>query len=508
MSETPNTPNAASERNAEASYGHVLKYTWLFGGVQGLNLLISIVRTKAVALFLGPAGLGLINLYNNILGLLSQCTNLGVPFSAVKDVASKHAAGTSSEIQESIAAVRLWCLITAALGTLSALVFAPLISRVTFGTPDYTLPLVLLSGVVGMMAITGGELAILKGLKQLRRVAWISLLCALLSLVLTVPLYCLWGIQTVAAALFVSNAAVLGVHLYYSTRVAPWQWTAFSKSLLRKSLPVVRLGLAYIGAGALGQGAEYVMRTLLLHSGGMEVVGFYNCGYMLVVSYASLVFTAVESDYFPRLSGAVANRQTMSNTVNRQTEVCILLIAPVLVAFVILMPIVVRLLFSADFLHAVSMATCAVFYMFFKALTLPAAYLPLASGDSKTYLLCEAAYDVVVALAIPFAYHFWGLTATGCALSFMGLFDLLLIHLTYRRRYGYRFHTNHLFVVLAQFFLLAIGVWAALSLPLLPRCVAGTVAFAVSAALSLRILNKETHLVAHIKEKLGRRTQK
>lgn len=505
MSETPDTRNAAPQSRGEASYGHVLKYTWLFGGVQGLNLLISIARTKAVALFLGPAGLGLINIYNNILGLLAQCTNLGVPFSAVKDVADKKANGTPADVSESIAAVRFWCLITAAFGTLSALVFAPLISRVTFGSSDYTLSLVLLSGVVGMMAVTGGELAILKGLKCLRRVAWVSLLCALLSLALTVPLYFVWGIESVAAALFVSNAAVLAVHLGYSTRVAPWRWSGFSKRLLRKSLPIVRLGLAYIGAGALGQGAEYVMRTLLLRSGGMEVVGFYNCGYMLVVSYASLVFTAVESDYFPRLSGVVSDRPAMSRTVNRQTEVCLLLIAPVLVAFVILMPVAVRMLFSSDFLHAVDMATCAVFYMFFKALTLPAAYLPLAAGDSKTYLICEAAYDAVIAVAVPLAYHFFGLAATGCALSFMGLFDLLLIHLAYRRRYGYRFHTDHLPAMAAQLALLAAGVWAALSLPLLPRCLAGAAAFAASAALSLRILNSETQLAAHIKEKIGRK---
>lgn len=506
MSETPDIVNAAAPQgDAEASYGHVLKYTWLFGGVQGLNLLISIVRTKAVALFLGPAGLGLINIYNNILGLLSQCTNLGVPFSAVKDVAEKKATCTPAEVRRSIAAVRFWCLVTAVSGTLVALVFSPLISRLTFGTADYTLPLILLSGVVGMMAVTGGELAILKGLKCLRRVAWVSLLCALLSLLLTVPLYCLWGIESVAAALFVSNAAVLAVHLGYSTRVAPWHWGDFSKDLLRESLPIVRLGLAYIGAGALGQGAEYVMRTLLLHGGGMEVVGFYNCGYMLVVSYASLVFTAVESDYFPRLSGVIGQREIMSHTVNRQTEVCLLLIAPVLVAFVILMPIVVRLLFSADFLHAVDMATCAVFYMFFKALTLPAAYLPLAAGDSKTYLACEAVYDVVIALAVPLSYSLFGLVGTGCALSLMGLFDLLLIHFTYRKRYGYHFHTEHLLAMGLQLALLATGVWAALSLPLVPRCVVGAAAFALSAALSLRILNKETRLTVYLKEKFGRK---
>ena len=42
----------------ENSYGHVLKYTGVFGGVQGLNILMGLVRNKLVALLLGPAGAG------------------------------------------------------------------------------------------------------------------------------------------------------------------------------------------------------------------------------------------------------------------------------------------------------------------------------------------------------------------------------------------------------------------------------------------------------------------
>ena len=40
-------------------YGHVLKYTSLFGGVQGLIILIGLVRNKFMALLLGAGGMGL-----------------------------------------------------------------------------------------------------------------------------------------------------------------------------------------------------------------------------------------------------------------------------------------------------------------------------------------------------------------------------------------------------------------------------------------------------------------
>ena len=68
------------------SYGHVLKYTGLFGGVQGLNILVSLVRNKLVAVLLGPDGMGLASLFNTTVNFISQSTNLGISFSAVKHV--------------------------------------------------------------------------------------------------------------------------------------------------------------------------------------------------------------------------------------------------------------------------------------------------------------------------------------------------------------------------------------------------------------------------------------
>ena len=74
--------------NSEAkdSYSHVLKYTGIFGGVQGLNIVIGLVRNKLIALLLGPSGMGLASLFNSSINFVSQATNLGISFSAVKNI--------------------------------------------------------------------------------------------------------------------------------------------------------------------------------------------------------------------------------------------------------------------------------------------------------------------------------------------------------------------------------------------------------------------------------------
>ena len=52
-----------NETEKDSSYLHILKYTALFGSVQGLSILAGIARNKLVAIILGPSGMGLLSLF-------------------------------------------------------------------------------------------------------------------------------------------------------------------------------------------------------------------------------------------------------------------------------------------------------------------------------------------------------------------------------------------------------------------------------------------------------------
>ncbi|MGN1265602.1 MAG: hypothetical protein ACI4UL_07275 [Muribaculaceae bacterium] len=58
----------------------VIKAMGIFGGVQMVNIVCSIVRTKLVSLWLGPAGVGLFGLWNAALDMINTGSNLGIRF--------------------------------------------------------------------------------------------------------------------------------------------------------------------------------------------------------------------------------------------------------------------------------------------------------------------------------------------------------------------------------------------------------------------------------------------
>ena len=91
-----NTPKNSIDgaRESDATYDHVIKYTGLFGGVQGIMMLISVARNKIVSELLGPSGLAMIKLFDNAIKLINQSTDFGISFSAVKHVAELFEQGT------------------------------------------------------------------------------------------------------------------------------------------------------------------------------------------------------------------------------------------------------------------------------------------------------------------------------------------------------------------------------------------------------------------------------
>lgn len=494
----------------EATYDHVLKYTGLFGGVQGFSMLISLVRNKLVALLLGPEGIALINIFNNVMKLINESTNFGVSFSAVKHIAELgDVEDNRDETVHYISIVRTWSLVTGLFGALLTLAFSPIISNVTFSTYEYTADFALLSPMVAALSITGGELAILKGLKRLKYVAVISIIAAVATLFICIPLYWAMNLKGVALSLSLSTMAAMAVHLRFSCRIVPWHTSLFSKSSYMEGIPMLKLGLGYIIAGIFGQGSEYIIRAMMIRFGELSDVGLYNSGYMMVVACTSVVFIAIEADYFPRLTAAKLDLARQNFTINQQVEVCVLLIAPCLILLVVAMPLIVQVLYSRDFVQVVPMATCASIFMFFKALTLPVSYLSLAHGDSKMYMTTELLYDIFIAIAIPLAYVWFGLTGTGVALSIAGVFDMVMIHTIYRRRYNYRFSFRLFHFYVIQFVLLATVIYTAFMPDNIPfmsgvllRWIINVSALLLSAFFSLRILGRKTVLLSKLKRRV------
>ena len=484
----------------EKNYSHILKYTGIFGGVQGLVILIGLVRNKFMALLLGAGGMGFNALLTSVQNFASQCTNLGISFGAVPRLSEYYEQQRAELVEYYIQVVRLWSMIAAVLGCLFCVVVSPLINDLSFTWGNHTLHYAMLGVSVAMIAITGGETAILKATRRLGSLARVQIYTTVASVFLSIPLYYFFRHSGVVPAIMLIAAAGMLVTIGYSYRLYPLKMQ-FNKKQLKNGASMIRLGLAFVIAAAIGSASEMLIRAYLNVEGGLDFVGLYNIGFMLTITYAGMVFSAMESDYFPRLSGVCKDIVKTNETVNKQIEVSLLLLSPMLVALIMILPVLVPILFSHEFIPVVGMAQVAVLAMYFKVLTMPVAYITLARSLSLSYLLLETSYFVVLVLAVMIGFQQWGLWGTGLAIVVAHMFECIMVGGYSYVFYGYRTTKNVLRYAAVQ----AIIGFAAYGVTLVaegwPYWIAEAALTVVSTAYSLHVLRQKTHLWESLKRK-------
>lgn len=419
------------------SYAHVLKYTSIFGSIQGLSIFLSLVRTKVLAVLLGPLGMGYVSLFNSALNFISQTTGLGLSMSAVKTLSEVFEQGDKEHISYYVNVIRYWSMLTAVLGVLVCVMFGPFLGHYTFSWGNHTLHFILLAPAVAMMAITCGEVVILKSAQQLRQLAVAQVYAAVCGVVISIPVYYIWELKGIIPVIILMAMAQMVLILYFSMRLFPYRLQK-SSTMFHEGFGMVRLGLAFTIAAAISSGAEMLIRSYLNVIANMDEVGLYNAIYMMIITYAGMVFTAMETDYYPRLSAVNKDVVESNRVVNIQMEVSILLISPMLVGMMIFLPIMIPLLFSSKFQPIVPITQLALMAMFLKAVTLPVAYLSLAKGRSRSFLFLETVYWIFFVIVFIVCYHIWGLFGTGVAIVAAHIFDLIMIHAYAYSFYSYR----------------------------------------------------------------------
>lgn len=485
-------------RNTEASIARVLKYTGLFGGIQGLYVLIGIVRNKLTSILLSTGGIGLIDMYNRTAELIGNSTNMGISFSAVQHIAELNDRGgensdprSNAPLVHYIRLVRSWIAIAALLGCLVTLLLSPFWAWLSLGSVRNTTMVIALSPLIMLLTLAGGELAILRGLRQLKTIALITALGGISTLCITIPIYWWMGTPGIVPALVISTGVLFLMQLYAAHRIIPYRITLTSWKFLRRGSKMIQLGFSYILTGIVCSGCELLVRAYILNAGSMGDVGLYAAGFTLTVTYTRLIFTSMDSDYYPRLSAAAGQVERLNVAVNRQIDVLALLMAPLLIIFCLALPLIVRILYTDEFVEAIPMVYAAASYMYFKAVGAPIAYLSLAHSRSRLYLMVESSYSIIFLLTATVGFSIYGIVGAGLGLSISNAAYFFIIWFVYGREFGFRFDRSTFVRCLWQFGFLVIGLSAcAFSDPLLHFGIGG-LAFLLSFAFSMHLFRKE-----------------
>ena len=406
---------SAEQTTSIRNFRTILKSSSLIGGASLLNILIGMVRTKFVAVLLGPTGVGLIGIYGQITSLVSTVTSMGIGSSGVRQIAEAQGTGDQDRIARTVKTLRLTVWLTGLLGMLTMILGCTLFSRSAFGTDGYALPIALIGGTVLLGNIALGQSCILQGTRRIRDLATVSIIGALSGTAISIPCYYFWGQKGIVASLILISVAALVTSWWYARRVAIKPVTMSFRESRAEAAQLLHFGMPLMFASMMIALSGYLIRALLVRQIGLDGVGIWQAAFSLSGVLVGFVLGAMGADYYPRLTAVAGDNVQVGEEVNAQTEVALLLAVPGLAATIIFAPLVITIFYSGKFDAAVDILRWSVYGIFGQVVSWPLGFVILAKGMGKTFFCTEAFSNALYVFSVWFCTRIWGLPGAGIA---------------------------------------------------------------------------------------------
>lgn len=418
------------------SYKGIFKATSLFGGLQFYQILISVIKSKFVAVLLGPLGIGVQGLLTSATDLIKQVTALGISQSAVRDVSEAYASGDSHRVSLTVTILRRVVWLTGLLGMLTVMVLSPYLSLTTFGNYDYTFPFIFLSVTLLIEQLCAGQKVILQGMRRLKDLAKASALGSTLGLFISIPIYYLFRIDGIVPTLILNALISLLLSWYFSRKIDLQSVNVSTKHTFTECKSMLRMGVAMSISGIMLTATAYILRSFIRGCGGTEDVGLFQAGFVILNTYVGLIFSAMATDYYPRLAAVNKDNIKCFEVVSQQGEIAVLIMAPMLSVCTVFMPLVLTILYSTEFLLANDYILLATVGMMFKLASWLISYMIVAKAESRLFITCEITANIYSLLFNVIGYKLWGLSGLGLAFTFNYFIYFLQVYLIARKKYN------------------------------------------------------------------------
>jgi PST family polysaccharide transporter len=473
---------------AKGSYHDILKSSALIGGSQVANIVIGVVRTKAMAVLLGPAGFALFGLYGTIQNLTQTVASMGINSSGVRQIAEAAGTADKTRVARTAAVLRRTAVVLGLFGACSLVLLSRQISQLTFGGTERASAIALLSIAVFFSLVSGGQGALIQGVRRIADLAKMNVLGTFFGLCAGVPLVYFFREKGVVPSLVV--VAVMGIltSWWYSRKIDIEPAAVTLSEVRHEAYALLKLGSAFMASCLMTTGVAYAVRIMLLRRIGFEATGFYQSAWTLGGLYVGFILQAMGADFYPRLTASIHNHEEANRLVNEQTLIGLLLAGPGVLATLTFAPLVITLFYSAKFGGAVVVLRWICLGAMLQVISWPMGFIVVAKGRQGWFFFSELCWTVVAIALAWVCLRAYGVNGAGIAFFGSYVFHLFLTYPIARWLSGFEWSGENKrkgFIFLS---LIGVVFGAFYVLPPLWAASLGTFAVVATAAYSLRAL--------------------
>lgn len=419
-----------------------------------LKILVGIISAKFVAIFLGTTGIGLVGLLQNTLAIISSITGFGINISGVRMVTLANAEENHQEFSKTVLVLKRASITTGILGVFLTLILAKPLSIWTFGSTEYTNWFLVLSINFIFSSLAINKMALLQGTRSMKEIAVSTVVYAVLVTAVTLPIYYFFKMEGIVAVLILTAVLNYVVNWFFARKISVVPVSVGIKETILRSKEMIQLGFLLSINVIFGQITSYLLKLYFNFQHATEsVLGLYVVATTLLLTYVGMVFSAMSTDFYPRLTQVQTDNNKVKEMVNDQIEVALLLLTPLVVIFYFLAPFLITILYSEDFLGVVLILKWALLAIIIKAIIWPLAFIILAKGEKKLYFKQEILGDAMNIIFTIIGYYYFGLIGIGLAMVFNYSVYGIYVFLVVKKKFNFNFRKNTTALMIKSLFL-------------------------------------------------------
>lgn len=400
--------------DSSKSYRRILTSTTITGGATVINILISIIRTKFVAVLLGPAGIGLIGLFQSLVSTATTFSGLGIATAASREIAQENGREDPNALADTRQALFFATILLGVSGGLIIWLLRDELAIRVVGNIAESSNVGWLALAVSLSVISASQMAIIQGMRQITELAKLNVLSGLVSAVVGIVIIWKFGSQGLVAFVMAAPASSVFLGIYFVKRSSALPKLDFSFSKFFSKFGVMaKLGIALFIYALLEQITFLLIRANIGNTLGAQELGYFQAGWTVAVMYLGVITGAMSSDFMPRIAEKTGDNDSINKLINQQTEIGLLIATPVIVLMIGYAPNIISLMYSKDFTESVDLMRLLLLSDILKLISWPIGIAILGMGDGAAFARQGPIQLVLLFAGIYLMLPFMGLLSVG-----------------------------------------------------------------------------------------------
>jgi len=370
----------------------LIKTTFFTSIITFVRIGSGFVSSKIIAMLTGPAGVAIIGAFSNFISIVLIFANGAINSGVVKytaeydgdDIQLKSLFSTSLKIS-------VYC---SGIVGLLLIILAPYCSEWLLTSTIYINVIRVLGITIVLYSLNTLLISILNGKGQIKSYTIVNAAGSIIGLIMTVALVYFYKVQGALYSLVLTPSIVFFVtaSLIVKTQWFKWDYfkQAFNKTIGKK---LSHFSLMALVSAVTVPVAEIVLRNMVIAKVSINSAGYWQGMMKVSDGYLLLITTSLSTYYLPKLSSLKTDEE-LRKEIYSGYKIIIPAILFGCCAIYFLRFLIIRVLYTSDFLQMESLFIWQLAGDFLKMCAWVLSYLMLAKAMTKAFILTEVIFNV------------------------------------------------------------------------------------------------------------------